>query len=86
MNPDFAQPESPLRFLTRSWPVGSRTCTLSVPRLRKGALQHASVECSPTRPPYLKSSDWPQYLAGRAQAVAEIAAELGITIAKGDAP
>jgi len=63
--------------LTRSWPVGNRTCTLTVPRPNPGAPACAVVEWSPDTPSRLTASEWKAYRAGRDQAAAELAAELG---------
>lgn len=68
-------------ILTRSWPVGDRTCTLTVPRAKPSEIMHAVAEWSPTEPSRLTAAEWAQYRAGRNHALAGIAAELGITVA-----
>lgn len=67
--------------LTRSWAVGTRTCTLTVPKSRPGAAMSACVEWSPDPPPRLSASEWHQYRTGRNAAIAEMAATLGINAA-----
>lgn len=66
--------------LTRTWPVGDRTATLSVSR-GVGAPIHARIEWSPSAPSRLSAEEWRQYRAGRDQALAEISRELGINAA-----
>ena len=68
-------------ILIRSWPVGSRTATLSVPRPQPGKTLHASVEWEPCPPKALTSTEWMAYRTGRDKALSEIAAELDITVA-----
>lgn len=63
--------------LWRSWQVGERTCTLTVPRAVRGKAAHASVEWSPDVPHRLSQAEWQQYRAGRNQAAAELARQLG---------
>lgn len=63
--------------LTRSWPVGRRTCTLTVQRPTKGRPACAVVEWSPDAPSSLSAAEWTAYRAGRNRAAAELAAQLG---------
>lgn len=68
-------------ILTRSWPVGDRTCTLTVQRPKLGTVMAASAEWSPSEPVRLNADEWHEYRSGRNRALAEFAAELGITVA-----
>lgn len=67
--------------LTRSWKVGRRTCTLTVPRPTQGGLACAVMEWSPDSPSGLSRKEWRQYRAGRNRAAAELAAALGVAAA-----
>ena len=67
--------------ITRTWVVGSRTVTLAVPPLAQGGLMHAVAEWAPDQPKRLNQAEAEQYRVGRNRAIAEIAAELGITVA-----
>lgn len=71
--------EAPL--LTRAWHVGARTVTFTVPRPQPGHAVHCCCEWSPDEPTRLPPDEWRQYAAGRHAALAEMAAELGITVA-----
>lgn len=64
----------------RSWPVGRHACQLTVRRPKPGAVVNAVVEWSPAEPARLTAEEWAQYRAGRNQALAELAAELGINV------
>lgn len=68
-------------ILTRSFPVGARTCTLTFPPIKPGAMLHMAVEWTPSVPKGLSESEWRQYRAGRDAAIAEFATELGINVA-----
>lgn len=65
----------------RSWSVGDRTCTLTVPRPKLGVVGHAVIDWTPTAPTKLSVDELQQYRAGRNVALASIALELGITAA-----
>lgn len=65
----------------RSWPVGRFTCTMTVPRPDPHGVVHAVAEWTPTEPTRLTTEEWRQYRAGRNRALAEISAELGLSIA-----
>ena len=67
--------------ISRSWAVGDRTVTLTVPRSRPGAVMCAAVEWSPSEPNSLTGQELALYRIGRNEAIAEIAAELGIRAA-----
>lgn len=64
-----------------TWPVGQRTCTLTVPQSRKGHLGAAVVEWSPDRPARLAPEEWQQYRDGRGKALADLAKQIGGTVA-----
>lgn len=65
----------------RSWPVGPYTCTMTVPRPDGRGVVHAVAEWTPNEPARLSTEEWRQYRAGRNKALAEIAVELGLSIA-----
>lgn len=67
--------ETPLAV--RSWRVGKRTVTLTVQRMIHGAVGNAVAEWSPSQPKRLTSKERREYRAGRDNALAEIAGELG---------
>jgi hypothetical protein len=71
--------EAPI--LIRSWKVGSHACTLTVPRPAACRALHAVFEWEPAVPERFSEAEWAQYRSGRDAALAEIAAELGITVA-----
>ena len=64
--------------MTRSWRVGKRTVTATVPQVRAGQVQCTSMEWDPDMPRKLSRREWQQYRAGRDAAFAELFAELGI--------
>ncbi len=64
--------------MMRSWRVGKRTVTVTVPQIRTGQVLHAAFEWSPNMPRRLSRREWKQYRAGRDAAFAELFAELGI--------
>jgi hypothetical protein len=68
-------------ILSRSWPVGSRVCTISVPPPRAGKARQACIEWSPSSPATLSKEEWHQYRMGRNAAIESIADALGITVA-----
>jgi hypothetical protein len=65
----------------RSWPVGNRTVTLTIPRPNSTGPIVASATWSPTEPSGLSTSEWLQYRQGRHKALCELAEELGISVA-----
>lgn len=67
--------------LTRSWPVGTRTATLSMPKPRPGRPQSCVILWTPDAPPSMSGAEWKQYRAGRDAAVSELAAALGVNVA-----
>jgi hypothetical protein len=61
-------------ILTRSWRVGRRTCTLSVPQPQPGQTLHVVIEWDPDMPTSrLNAAERRQYRQGRDAAVAELA-------------
>lgn len=63
----------------RSWHVGSREVTLSAPRDATGAV-HAIIEWSPDLPRSLTLDELAEYRTGRNRALADLAAELSISV------
>ena len=59
--------------LTRSFPVGHRIVTVTMPALRRGKLRCMTIEWTPDLPQRLSKWEWGQYRAGRNSAVAELA-------------
>lgn len=68
-------------LLARTWQVGTRTVAFTVPRPHPGQAVHCVCEWSPDEPTHLTPEEWNQYRAGRAAALAEMAAELGVVVA-----
>ncbi len=64
--------------LVRSWRVGKRTVTVTVPQVRSGQVLHAAFEWYPNMPRRLSRREWKQYRKGRDAAFADLFAELGI--------
>ena len=64
--------------LVRSWRVGKRQVTVTVPQMRPGQVLHAAFEWHPNMPRCLSRREWKQYRKGRDAAFAELFAELGI--------
>ncbi len=64
--------------LARTWRVGKRRVTVTVPRIRTGQVLHPTIEWHPNLPRRLSRREWKQYRAGRDAAFAELFAELGI--------
>jgi hypothetical protein len=67
--------------VSRSWRVGERTVTLTIPRPKAGRPLIACAEWSPNEPPRLSADDWAEYRQGRHRAISELAAELQISVA-----
>lgn len=61
----------------RSWRVGRYTVTLSLPKIRPGALVGAVVEWDPAVPARLSSQEAAQYKEGLAAAIREMTAASG---------
>lgn len=68
-------------LLVRSWQVGNRTCTMTVPRPQPGQPVHVALEWDPTIPEHLSLAERMQYRRGRDAAIAEVAAALQIAVA-----
>ncbi len=64
--------------LVRTWRVGKRRVTVTMPQIRTGQVLHPAIEWSPNLPRRLSRREWKQYRAGRDKAFAELFAELGI--------
>ena len=64
--------------MVRSWRVGRRTVTATVPQVRPGQVVHTAMEWSPNMPRRMTKREWRQYRAGRDKAFAELFADLGI--------
>lgn len=71
--------------LSRTWTVGKRTVTFTVPQPKPGHAVHCCCEWSPDEPQRLAGTEWLQYVAGRNAAIAELAHELGVNVAVIDA-
>lgn len=67
--------------VSRTWSVGSRTVTLTIPRPAPGGPVIATAEWSPSEPTRLSNEEWRQYRFGRNQAIEQLAVELGISVA-----
>lgn len=68
-------------LLVRSWKVGSRTVTMTVPKPRGKRPAFPVMDWSPQVPRNLTADEWAQYRAGRDAALAELAQSLGGTVA-----
>ena len=64
--------------LVRSWRVGKRRVTVTVPQIRSGQVLYAAFEWNPDMPRRLSRREWRQYRAGRDAAFAELFAEIGV--------
>lgn len=67
--------ESPV--LIRTWRVGERTATLTVPNVHSGQTKAALIEWHPNTPAKLTADELAQYRRGRNAALAELTRELG---------
>ena len=67
--------------LTRSFSVGHRTVTVTMPAPRMGKVRYMTIEWVPDPPQRLSKREWRQYRAGRNAAVAELAEREGIEAA-----
>ena len=65
--------------LIRTFRVGKRKVTLSVPQIRSGQVAHAVIEWHPDMPRRLSRREWKQYRQGRDAAFAELCGELGVS-------
>ncbi len=64
--------------LVRTWRVGKRKCTRTVPRTRPGEVYSAAIEWHPDLPRRLSRREWRQYRKGRDAAFADLCGDLGI--------
>ena len=64
--------------MTRTWRVGKRRVSMTVPRPRSGQVATAAMEWHPDMPRRLSRREWEQYRAGRDAAFADLCADLGI--------
>ncbi len=64
--------------LVRTWRVGKRKVTVTVPQIRTGQVLYAAFEWTPNMPRRLSRREWRQYRKGRDAAFAELFEELGI--------
>ncbi len=64
--------------LVRTWRVGKRKVTVTVPQIRTGQVLYAAFEWTPNMPRRLSRREWRQYRKGRDAAFAELFAEIGI--------
>lgn len=71
--------------IVRTWAVGAYRCTLTARRPRAGEVHSAALEWSPRAPTRLTCAERLEYRAGRDAAVADLARELGVTVAVVDA-
>lgn len=65
----------------RSWRVGPYTAKLTVPQIVAGKPAAACVEWSPSEPTRLDAQQWREYRAGRNAVLAELAQQLGGSVA-----
>ena len=63
---------------TRTWLVGKRRCTFTVPQSRSGQVATVTIEWHPDMPRQLSRKEWKQYRAGRDAAFAGLCGDLGI--------
>jgi hypothetical protein len=68
-------------ILSRSWRVGDRVCTISLPPVDGAGPRCACIEWSPSPPANLSVAEWVEYRTGRNAAVEELARALGVTAA-----
>lgn len=68
-------------IITRTWAVGARSVTFTVPRPKPGHTVHCCCEWSPDELTRLEGQEWLQYRAGRDAAIADVARELGLNAA-----
>lgn len=64
--------------MMRTWRVGRRKVTMTVPQIRNGQVAMATIEWLPTMPRKLSRREWKQYRTGRDAAFAELCGDLGI--------
>lgn len=67
--------------ISRTWKVGNRTVTLTLPKPKRGGVQSCVIEWAPDVPPTVSAAELAEYRAGRNAALAELARELGGNVA-----
>ena len=67
--------------LVRSFPVGRRTCTMTIQKPKIGAVVNMVVEWSPDNPRRFSPNEWRQYRKGRNAAVADLSKLTGLKAA-----
>jgi hypothetical protein len=67
--------------LVRTFRVGPRMVTWTIPQPTPGSVSHSVVEWEPDMPKRLSEAEWRQYREGRDAIYAELSAVLGIRIA-----
>jgi hypothetical protein len=65
----------------RTWKVGRYTCTLTLQQPQPGAVVASSVEWAPCVPRALSADERKVYREGRNAVLADLAAQLGISVA-----
>ncbi len=64
--------------MVRTWRVGKRQVTVTVPQVRTGQVATAAIEWHPDLPRRLSRREWKQYRTGRDAAFADLCGDLGI--------
>ena len=64
--------------LVKTWRVGRRRVTCTVPQVRSGQVLHAAFEWTPDMPRRLSRRELKQYRTGRDAAFAYLCGDLGI--------
>ena len=64
--------------MTRTFRVGKRTVTCTMPQVQPGQVVCATIEWHPDMPRRLSRREWKQYRAGRDAAFAGLCGDLGI--------
>lgn len=67
-------------LLVRSFPVGRRTVTITIPPIKPGAVVCMSAEWAPSLPRSLSRRELQQYAEGRHAVMAELADIIGGTV------
>ncbi len=64
--------------LVRTWRVGKRKVTVTLPQMRSGQVLHATIEWCPDMPRRLSRRELKQYRTGRDAAFADLCGDLGV--------
>ena len=67
--------------MVRSFPVGCRTCTLTIEAPKPGSVVNMVVEWSPNVPTGFNRREWRQYRRGRNAVVVELSRQTGMKAA-----